>query len=271
MIAEAARRLAAAGVENPRREARLLLGLALDTDLAGVLRADTLTPDQQARFTAVVDRRVAREPFARIAGEREFWGMSFALAPETLVPRPDSETLIETALALRPDRDAVRRVLDLGTGTGCLLAAALREYPLAFGVGVDASAPAAATARGNLARLGLPGAVLVGDWAAALAGGFDLIVCNPPYIVAKDIPGLAPEVAGHDPARALDGGADGLDAYRAVVAQLRGLLAPGGLAVLELGQGQGQAVAALADGVGLNVAALREDLSGIPRAIALHA
>jgi len=271
MIAEASRRLEAAGIENPRREARLLLALALDTDLAGVLRVDDLTAEQQARYDALTARRAAHEPFARIAGRREFWGMTFALSPATLVPRPESETLVETALSLRRDRHDVRRVLDLGTGTGCLLAAALREYPAAFGIGVDASAEAAATARANLTHLRLPAAFLVGDWGAALAGAFDLIFCNPPYIASADIPGLAPEVAAHDPIRALDGGSDGLDAYRAVAAGLPALLRPGGVAVLELGLDQAGAVASLVRAAGLAVADVRDDLSGIPRALAVRA
>ena len=269
LIAAAAVRLAAVGVEDPRREARLLLALALDTDLAGVLRAAPLNPAQQARFEALVARRAAREPFARIAGHREFWGMDFALSPATLVPRPDSETLIEAALAAKPDPASVHRVLDLGTGTGCLLAAALAEYPDAIGLGVDASAEAAATARGNLARFGSRAAVIVGDWGVGLAGGFDLILSNPPYIPAAEIAALAPEVARHDPHAALAGGADGLDAYRAIIADLPRLLAADGVAVLELGAGQGEAVSTLARAAGLAVCTLRPDLAGIPRATVL--
>ncbi len=270
LIAEAATRLAAAGIEDPRREARLLLALALETDLAGVLRAGPLTPAQQARFDALVARRAAREPYARIAGHREFWGMDFALSPATLVPRPETETLIEAALAAMPDRASVRRVVDLGTGTGCLLAAALAEYPIAIGIGVDASAEAAAIARRNLARFGGRAAVIVGDWAGALGGGFDLVLSNPPYIPAADIAALAPEVARHDPLAALAGGADGLDAYRAIIAELPRLLAPEGLAVLELGIGQAEAVRALAGAAGLTVADIRPDLAGIPRAAVLR-
>lgn len=270
MIADAVARLEAAGVEDARREARLLLALALDTDLAGVLRAGPLSPEQQARFDALVARRAAREPFARIAGHREFWGLEFALSPATLVPRPDSETLIEAALAAKPDRASVRRVLDLGTGTGCLLGAALAEYPQATGIGVDASAAAAATARGNLARFGVRASVIVGDWACGLAGGFDLVLSNPPYIPAADIPALAPEVARHDPYAALAGGADGLDAYRAIVADLPRLLARDGVAVLELGIGQAEAVCGLVSARGLTVADIRNDLAGLARALVLR-
>lgn len=270
MIARAAARLAAAGVENPRREARLLLALALGTDLAGVLRADPPDAAARARFESLVARRAAREPFARIAGRREFWGMEFALSPATLVPRPDSETLVEAALAARPERDPVRRVLDLGTGTGCLLAALLAEYPSARGVGVDRSPEAAATARANLARLGDRALVIVGDWGTALAGGFDLVVANPPYIPAGEIDALAPEVAAHEPRAALAGGADGLAAYRAILADLPRLLAPGGLTILELGIGQAEAVQALAAAAGLETVALRADLAGIPRALVLR-
>jgi release factor glutamine methyltransferase len=177
-----------------------------------------------------------------------FWTLDLEVSPATLIPRADSETLVEAALDACPDKGAALRVLDLGTGTGALLLAVLSELPAASGVGVDLKPEAAALAARNAARLGLVGRArfLAGDWAAALSRRFDLILCNPPYIESAAITGLMPEVARHEPASALDGGADGLDAYRRIIADLPRLLAPRGVAVLELGQGQQAAVEALA-------------------------
>lgn len=256
-LARAAARLAAAGVDAPRREARHLADLA----------------DSAERFGALVAARAARVPFAYLAGEQPFWSLSFRVSGATLIPRADSETLIEAAIAAFPDRLAVRRVLDLGTGTGCLLLAALTEFPAATGLGVDRSAGAAALARDNAQRLGLAGraSVLVGDWTGALRGRFDLVLCNPPYVAREELPGLMPEVAWHEPASALDGGADGLEAYRTVLGQLAAVLAPGGRAILELGHGQSDAVPAMAQAAGLAACNVQADLSGIPRALVLAA
>jgi release factor glutamine methyltransferase len=216
-------------------------------------------------------RRAAREPLALITGRREFWSLPFAVSPATLIPRADSETLLEAALALFRDRGSVARILDLGTGTGCLLLAALTEFPAAFGVGVDLAPEAARLAAGNAATLGLAAraAFLVGDWAAPLDGRFDLILCNPPYIEAAAIPTLMQDVWQYEPPSALDGGPDGLDAYRRIIPALADLLSPSGAAVLEVGQGQAEMVAAAAQGAGL-VAAPRADLAGIPRALVLR-
>jgi release factor glutamine methyltransferase len=262
--------LEAAGIDNARREARLILAHALGKQPAELLfQPDAPVPTDA--FDALLARRAAREPLALITGHQEFWSLDFAVSPDTLVPRPDSETLVEAALAAFPERDAVRSVLDLGTGTGCLLLAALHEFPAAFGIGVDRVAAAAALARRNAAALGLAGrtAFLCGEWALALAGRFDLVLCNPPYIPAADIATLMPEVALHEPASALSGGADGLDAYRAVIAVLPALLAPAGVAILELGQGRAPAVAALA-GEWNFATALRSDLGGIARALVIR-
>lgn len=261
--------LGAAGIEHPRREARLLLGFALGVEQAALL-ADLDAPMDRAPFEAVVRRRAAREPLALITCEREFWSLRFAVSPATLVPRPESETLIEAALVALPRRGAVRRVLDLGTGTGCLLLAALKEFPAAFGVGLDRDPAAAALARTNAVSLGLAGRAgfLVGDWASAIAGPFELVLCNPPYIASGEIAGLMPEVARYEPALALDGGADGLAAYRALITALPGLIAPQGVAVLELGLGQAPAVDALARAAGLR-AVVRPDLASIARALVL--
>lgn len=266
--------LAAAGVESPRLDARLLLAAAVriaPVSLLGDLAAPV--PDPVGReFALLTARRALREPVARILGRREFWSLDLLVSPATLVPRPDSETLIDAALAAFAGRAAPRRVLDLGTGTGCLLLAALAEFPAAFGVGIDLVPDAAALARDNAARLGLGGrtAFLGGDWAAPLAGRFDLVLANPPYIPSAEIARLMPDVAQHEPLGALDGGSDGLDAYRVILADLPRLLAPGGVAVVELGLGQAAGVAALAAAAGLAAATSRPDLAGIPRALVLR-
>jgi release factor glutamine methyltransferase len=261
--------LAAAGIDGARREARLLLA-HLQGLPAGAL------PDQGAavdaeRFAALLARRAAREPMAYIIGRQGFWTFDLEVSPATLIPRADTETLIEAALALKP-RDSVRRMLDLGTGSGALLLAALTEYPGAWGVGVDRAPAAAALAARNARAIGLADRALLlcGDWATALTGRFDLVLSNPPYIEHAAVAGLMPEVAMHEPMLALDGGADGLQAYRSIVAALPGLLAPGGVAVLELGQGQAPAVIAMARAAGLDGPPARCDLAGIARAQALH-
>lgn len=260
--------LAAAGVDSPRLEARLLLGHAAGLRQDALLR-DRDAPVDMAPYAALLARRAAREPLAFITGRQEFWSLPFEVSADTLIPRPDSETLIEAALAARPDRGATRSILDLGTGTGCLLLAALTEYCAAWGVGVDLSPGAAALARRNASALGLShrAAVLCGRWDDALHAQFDLVLSNPPYIPAADIAGLMPEVARHEPRRALDGGPDGLDAYRALLRRLPALLRPGGAAVLELGAGQAAAVSGLAEGWSV---ALHRDLAGTERAMVLH-
>lgn len=263
---------AESGMETPDREARALLrgGLGL-TDLDLVTRGEQeVAEDDATRLRALAERRARGEPLARLTGRREFWSLDFSLNPETLVPRPETETLVEAALSLFPDRAAPLRLLDLGTGSGALLAALLSEYPAAFGVGVDLAPGAARQARANLAALGFAtrAAVLVGHWGEALTGGFDLVVSNPPYIPSTDIPELQREVRTHDPLLALDGGPQGLDAYRALALALPGLLVAGGYAVLELGIGQERQVAGLLTAAGLTVEGpARADLAGIARAM----
>lgn len=267
-----ATRFSAAGIDSPDLDAALLIAHALGLTTADVrLRgADPVAPEALPRIEAYAAQRLAGMPVARLVGEKEFWSLSFALSPDTLVPRPDTETVVEAALATIADRAAPLRILDLGTGSGAILAALLVELPGATGIGVDQSEGAARTARDNLARAGLQGrgTVIVGDWASALGGGFDLVVSNPPYIPSIDIVGLAIEVRENDPLAALDGGADGLSSYRIIAAEAPRLLKAGGHLVLELGIGQEAEVAALAGAAGLAITGpARRDLGGIPRAL----
>ena len=271
---EIGRRLAAAGILEPRREARLLVAAATSLSVAALI-ADperALSASEAGRLTELARRRAAREPLSRILGWREFWSLRFTLGSETLDPRPDSETLIEAALEWAGSRRSEPlRVLDLGTGSGCLLLALLSELPAAQGLGIDASAGAVAVAAANAEALGLAGRARfrTGSWGEGLSERFDIVLCNPPYIPAGEIAGLEPEVARFDPWLALSGGADGLDSYRALARQLPGLLAPGGRAFIELGTGQAAAAGALCEAGGLAVLACRSDLGDIPRCLVL--
>ncbi len=277
-LAEAARRLGAAGVESPRRDARLLLAEALRTGSGAPPPDPRLDPERSLtgptarRFAALVERRRGREPVSRILGRREFWSLELAVTPETLDPRPDSETLVGAALARIADRDRPRRVLDLGTGAGGLLLALLSELPGAWGLGVDRAPGALEAARRNAETHGLGGRArfLAGDWGSALTAGWDVILCNPPYVRSGEIAGLAPEVARFEPPAALDGGPDGLGAYRRVLPEIARLLAPGGLAAVELGLGQAEWVAGLARDSGLGDGAQVPDLAGVARCLIIE-
>ena len=218
-------------------------------------------------FDTLVARRAAREPLAYITGHKEFWSLDFAVGTGVLIPRPDTETLIEQLVREYPDRNAPLSILDLGTGSGCLLIAALREYPNAHGVGVDRSPQALDWARRNLAALGVDGraTLIETDWPEEASPGFDVILANPPYIPSAEIETLEPEVSRFEPRAALDGGADGLDAYRALAPRIRRLLKPAGCAFLEFGEGQGEAVAAILARAGLGNPQIVPDLAGIRR------
>jgi release factor glutamine methyltransferase len=274
-LAAAERRLADAGCDSPRLDARLLAAFALrmSPDAVRAAADRALAPDDATRLAALVARRAgAREPVSRIVGLREFWSLPFALSPATLDPRPDSETLVATALRCFPDPARPLAVLDLGTGTGCLLLAVLHERPAATGLGIDAAPEAVATAADNARRLGLAerARFAVGDWGAGIDGGFDVVLTNPPYLSAADMAALAPEVARHDPRRALDGGQDGLDAYRRLMPDLARLLAPGGGAFVETGAAQAVSVALLAEASGLIAIEIVHDLAGRDRCVVLR-
>lgn len=280
-VAHARRALAeqfrAAGIESPELDARILIGHALGLDHTGLaLAAAQQIPDaavtQIGQFAA---RRLAGEPVARIVGQKEFWGLPFIVTPAVLVPRPDTETIVELALELldrRGARTQLLRIADLGTGSGAILLALLSELPNANGAGTDIEPDTLAVARANAQRLHLSdrASFVESDYGAELTGPFDLIVTNPPYVASADIATLERDVRGHDPRRALDGGADGLAAYRAIAADAPRLLAPGGLLVVEIGAGQQRDVEFLLTNAGLAIAAVRHDLSGIARALAVR-
>ncbi|MCW8086991.1 peptide chain release factor N(5)-glutamine methyltransferase [Sabulicella glaciei] len=272
LLCEAGATLRQAGIAEARLEARLLLAHALGVPREILLRdADReVATEAEAAFQEALRRRCAREPLALITGDAGFWTLDLEVSSDTLIPRPDSEAVVRLALALS---SAPARVLDLGTGTGCLLLSVLAEREGAWGLGLDLRPGAAALARRNAGRNGLGGrcATLAGDWGAALAGRFDLVLSNPPYIETEAVAGLMPEVARFEPGSALDGGVDGLDAYRAILADLPRLLAPGGVAVLEVGIGQAGPVRSLGEGEGLVFLAGEADLGGIPRAVAFKA
>jgi release factor glutamine methyltransferase len=275
---EAARRalaeaFAAAGLDSPQLDARILLGHALGLDQAPLLAAGqrSLSADEERAIAALAARRLAREPVARIVGTKEFWSLDLRVDDATLVPRPETETVVEAALAfidLRGSRVRDLRIVDIGTGSGAILLALLRELKSAHGIGSDIDPRALRVARSNTVRLGEGKAAFVAcDLAAALRGPFDLIVANPPYIPSRDIATLAPEVRLFDPRRALDGGADGLNFYRAIAAVAPELLAPDGAVVVEIGVGQAEPVTAIFAAAGLVPSPPRPDLNGIPRAL----
>jgi len=267
----AARLLREARIAAPELDARLLLchaaGLTHEAYVAGI--NDALAPDAAARFGACVARRLAGEPVSRIVGVREFYGRPFRIDASTLDPRPDTETLIEAALELAGG-EALLRLLDLGTGSGCILVTLLAELPRAAGVGIDKSLPALELARANAESLGVTDRArfIAGDWLEAVQDTFDLVVANPPYLSAADMVGLSNEVGAHDPKDALYGGPDGLFAYRRIVPRLLKVLRPGGIALFEIGHTQAEAVSGLLAEAGLILEqGPWRDLAGRPRVV----
>jgi len=269
-----------AGLDTPELDARLLVLAACSCSREDYLRdpEKRVTPDDAQRIEDCRARRIAREPVSRICGIREFWGHCFAIGPAVLDPRPDTETLVETALTIAARHgfgSGPARILDLGTGSGCILLSLLSELTEAWGVGVDIDPHAIETASDNAKRLGLAKRVsfLCADWCSALNGSFDLILANPPYIRRKDIDALDPEVRIYDPALALDGGDDGLRAYKDIVASGQSMLKPGGWILLEAGVGQADEIVQLFDSYGwLDAdakACVFRDLSGLNRVVAI--
>jgi release factor glutamine methyltransferase len=280
-IGEARRAVATAlrqqGIATPDLDARVLVAHALGLEQAGLVASAErlLVAGEAAAIESLAARRLAREPVACIVGMKEFWGLPIGLGPSTLVPRPDTETLVEAALALidaRGWREQALRIGDLGTGSGALLLALLSELPRAFGVGTDISTAALSVARDNALRLGFGrrAAFVACAFGEALAAGFDLVVSNPPYIASSDIAALDPEVRDYDPRIALDGGADGLAAYRALAADAQRLLGSGGHLMVELGAGTEPGATEIFRSAGLVVASARADLAGVPRALHIH-
>jgi len=277
LLRDTAVALAAAGIDNARFEARLLLSHAAGLTIEQLIARgpDTAPAAIVATLRELTARRVRREPMVYILGEREFWGLPFRVSPAVLVPRPDSETLIETVLELFPDRSQPLRIADLGVGSGCLLLTLLREYPRACGVGMDASEAALDVANANAGALGVTSrtVLVVGDWRRSgwidrLGGPFDLVVSNPPYIRSDAIAGLMPEVAVHEPRLALDGGPDGVAAYRIIAVAGPRLLVPGGWLVVEGGEGQAADIIDIFSTAGLSPRAPRKDLGGVDRVVA---
>jgi release factor glutamine methyltransferase len=258
---------------TPALDARIIIAQALGVEANALPLFDErgVSPEVEAQVLALADRRIAGEPVARIVGEKEFWGLTFRLSPETLVPRPDTETVVAAALSSidgEPGRGRPLTILDIGTGSGAILIALLSELPLARGVGTDLAFGALVTARENAARLGVGERAdfVLADWAAGLGERFDIVVANPPYIASHEIDDLPLEVQAHDPHLALNGGKDGLDAYRAVIADLPRLLKPQGRAFIEVGMNQADAVATIGREQAMT-AAMHRDLARIERVV----
>jgi len=270
-LQKASESLRQAGVSNPRRDARILVAAAMGCqpgDLIAHPEAE-LASKNLSNLECIIARRTRREPVSRILGAREFWSLSFELSGDTLDPRPDSETLIEAVLEELPDKERGYSILDLGTGTGCLLLSLLKELPASRGLGVDVSCGAVATACRNAVRLKLAdrASFLQGHWTDALGGHWDIIVANPPYVSQDELPELEPEVRLYDPVQALIAGEEGLAAYREILSDVGRLLSGSGLVAIEIGLGQIQYVAEIATAMGLEVARTARDLQGIDRCL----
>jgi len=263
--------LSGAGIEDAATDARILASAAFELSREDMLRdpAATLDPEAVDAFEKTIVRRSAHEPVSRILGKREFRSLDFEIGPATLDPRPDSETVVEAVLEYAAAMPPDLRMLDIGTGSGCLLLSALYELPAARGIGTDIDPDAVACARRNAAALGLSARAIFMEthWAKGVDGTFDVVLSNPPYIPSGDIAGLAPDVARYDPAAALDGGPDGLDAYRALSAVVGPILTPSGVVVLEIGAGQAGDVQAIFASAGFGLAGTRRDIAGHDRAL----
>lgn len=272
-LADAVEQLEEAGVDSAHLDARLLLARVLGVSRAYLtMHADAYLSDAELMgFESLLERRIAREPMAQILGEREFWSLSFRVTSDTLDPRPDSESIIEAVLRYVPNKQSRLLMADFGVGSGCLLLSLLSEYPQAHGLGVDMSEGALDVAEKNAHSLGLATRATFHktSWGEGVIGRYDVIVSNPPYIREADMETLEPEVTEYEPHSALVGGKDGLDAYRALLPDVKRLLAPRGVAVLEFGQGQAADVTALAEANGLRLVETCKDLAGIERCVVL--
>ena len=266
-LVDATRRLAAAGIDSARTEARLLWSFARDVEASALVARDE--GRVAALFESLIRRRLAHEPLAYIVGHKEFWSLDFVVGPGVLVPRPDSETLLEAMCKSFSDKSAPISILDLGVGSGCLLIAALMEYPNAHGVGVEQSKDALAWAARNVAlhRMEARATLIESGWIEEATPGFDVLLCNPPYVASAEIADLEPDVRLYEPRSALDGGVDGLNAYRALAPRIGQLLKPQGRVFLEMGAGQDASFCAILDGAGLKVSSIVPDLAGIPRCV----
>src|SRR5690348_2142014 len=261
-----------ANIASPRREARLLLANALGVSPDELISPRfTVEPANADHYLMLLGRRSRREPLAYITGRKEFWSLEFSVSPAVLIPRPESETLVEAALYGFPKRYQPLRVLDLGTGSGCLLLAFLSERDAALGLGIDRSQSALVIAEQNAQALSLDGRAEFrkGDWLSGISGKFDVVFANPPYIATDELPDLAPDVR-YEPPDALDGGSDGLAAYREIAATLSCFLAAKGMAFLEIGQGQAATVSEIFRANGFAVDGTVCDLAGIPRCVVLR-
>jgi release factor glutamine methyltransferase len=270
-VGEAARRLRDADIATDRLDARMLVGHVVGIAPGTLLGRDDyrLSEVELDLIGELVARRTGREPISRILGEREFWSLMFKIDSEVLIPRPESEILVEAALEYGTCRDGPLRILDLGTGSGCLLLALLTELPNADGVGIDVSNRALDVARANAQSIGLGqrAQFLDGDWCDGVSGNFNIVVCNPPYIPEEAIDALDPEVAAFEPRLALSGGKDGLAAYRRVAPELTKVLVGDGMAFFEIGAGAVVDVAAVFQSAGLHIVDIRSDLADIPRCV----
>lgn len=270
-IKDAADRLRRAGIDSARLDARLLAAHVLGWDQAKILAyPETLLADgQRDQLEALLEQREGRAPLAVVTGSKEFWGLEFAVTGDTLVPRPDSETLIEGVLAAIGDKSQAFSILDLGTGTGCLLLSLLSEFPNADGLGIDVSEAALNVAGENARQLGLAerATFVCSDWGDVIEGTFDLVVSNPPYIADEEFAGLEKEVSRFEPPLALSGGADGLQSYRVLAPRIGRLLAPGGRVFVEIGATQATDVSALLSRQGIDVIDVLHDLGGNPRVV----